>query len=308
MSREAQYRKFSDLYSGSIRRDEMLSNHTTLRIGGKADLFIDAKSSDQLSSAIVLAGELSVPYFVIGGGSNLLVSDNGYRGLIIRNLIRRQEVKENKVIAGAGESLDEIVDLATASSLSGFEFAAGIWGTVGGAVFGNAGAFGSQIGDILLRAELVDAKGKVRIESNEYFQFSYRDSNLKRTKEVVTWVEFGLKKGVGSEIESRTSEIRNLRGQRHPMEAGSAGCFFKNIEDAAQPQGKLSAGKLLDNIGAKSLTVGSAAVFAKHANILINNGSASSKDIRKLADILKDKVRDKYDIELEEEIISLGDF
>jgi UDP-N-acetylmuramate dehydrogenase len=201
-----------------------------------------------------------------------------------------------------------VVDFASECSLTDLEFAAGIWGTVGGAVYGNAGAFGSQVGSVLKYAELVDMDGNIRAETRDYFRFAYRHSILKETGEIVTEACFELKDGEQSEIKSRVDDIRQLRSHKHPLTPCSAGCFFKNVEDSSRPGGKLAAGKLLDDIGAKKISIGDAGVFEKHANILVNNGKAKSKDIRQLADILKEKVRQKFDIELQEEIICLGDF
>lgn len=308
MALDVQHSRFIEEYGGPVRQRELLSAYTTFRTGGEADLFIDVTAVDELAAAIRLARKYKIPYFVIGGGSNLLVGDGGFRGLIIRNSLRRLEVKHRDIVAGAGENLDRVVDFATEGSLTGLEFAAGIWGTVGGAVFGNAGAFGSQVGAILAYAELIDAQGRARIEENDYFRFAYRHSILKQTHEIVTHACFRLEPGERVEIAQRTAEIRRLRCQKHPVTPCSAGCFFKNIDDAGQPHGKLAAGKLLEEVGAKELSIGGAAVFPGHANIIINTGLATSKDIRRLADILKEKVKDRFNIELKEEVISLGDF
>jgi len=305
---EARYNSFGERYDGPVKRREPLSAYTTYRTGGEADLFVEVADTSSLAQAIRLARELDLPYFIIGGGSNLLVGDGGYRGLIIRNLIRQLEVEGSEVTAGAGESLDRIVDFAVECSLTGLEFAAGIWGTIGGAVYGNAGAFGSDIGSILDRAELVDRDGRCRTEASAYFQFGYRHSVLKKSGEVVTSATFHLASGQQDDIKARTEEIRAMRCRKHPVTPCSAGCFFKNVEDPRQPYGKLPAGKLLDEIGAKEMRVGGAAVFPDHANIIINAGGATSKDIRNLADILKEKVKKRFDIELQEEVICLGDF
>ena len=308
MGLDTRYSRFVERFGGGVRRTEPLSAYTTFRTGGAADLFVDATDADSLSRAVSLSQELTIPFFVIAGGSNLLVSDDGYRGLIIRNSILRRDVQGNEITAGAGESLNEVVDFATERSLTGLEFAAGIWGTIGGAVYGNAGAFGSQIGSVLKFAEVVDRDGKVRTEGRDYFRFSYRHSVLKETGEIVTVACFELQSGKRRDIERRTEEIRSLRSRRHPVTPCSAGCFFKNVEDATQPHGKLPAGKLLEEVGAKAMRVGGAAVFAEHANIIVNTGAASSKDIRRLADILKEKVRQRFSIELQEEVVSLGEF
>jgi UDP-N-acetylmuramate dehydrogenase len=308
MDNQARYVQFIEGYDGPVQRNVLLSAFTTFRTGGEADLFVQVNTTDQLARAVMLARESAVPYFVLGDGSNLLVSDEGYRGLIIRNRITGLAVEGSEIIAGAGETLDHLVDFATGSSLSGLEFAAGIWGTVGGAVYGNAGAFGSQIGSRLVRAEVVDAVGTVRMEERDYFQFAYRSSRLKQTKEILATAVFGLDRGESRVIGKRIEEIRQLRREKHPDRPCSAGCFFKNIEDPRQPGGKIPAGRLLEEAGAKSMRVGDAAVFDKHANIIINAGHAKSKEIRQLADMLKKKVKDRFDVELEEEVICLGNF
>lgn len=308
MDRDEKYDSLVARYDGPVSRDEPMSAHTTFGTGGNADIFIDITDEASLSQAIRLARQLSLPHFIIGQGSNLLVGDGGYRGVIIRNSIRHCEVQGNDVIAGAGELLDKVVDFATERSLTGLEFAAGIWGTIGGAVYGNAGAFGSQMSSVLVDATLIDADGNARVEASEYFAFSYRNSILETTGEIVCRTRLRLSPDDSGRIARRTEEIRQTRGGRHPVAPCSAGCFFKNVEDASQPFGKLAAGKLLDEIGAKEIIVGKAGVFGKHANIIVNKGGASSQDIRRLADILKQKVKEKYNVELQEEVICLGEF
>ncbi len=308
MSLDKKYNKFIARFDGPVKKNERLSAYTTFRTGGDADLLVEIAGAEKLTLAVSLARELEIPFFIIGGGSNLLVSDSGYRGLIIRNSILRMEVKGNEIIAGAGEALDSLVDFATERSLTGLEFAAGIWGSVGGAIYGNAGAYGSQIGSVLTEAEVIDLEGNLRTVPNEYFRFTYRHSILKETREMVVCAGFGLEPGDATAIRAKTEEIRRLRSVKHPTIPCSAGCFFKNVEDPREPNGKLAAGKLLEQVGAKGMKVGGAAVFGEHANIIYNAGGATSKDIRQLADILKERVKEKFNIELAEEVISLGKF
>ncbi len=308
MTVETVYKGFADRYIGRVQYDQPLAPYSTYRTGGPADIFVNISTADELSSALKLAAELGIPYFVIGGGSNLLISDDGFRGLIIRNSIMGLRVQADDIICGAGEDLDRLVDFATEHSLTGLEFGAGIWGTVGGAVYGNAGAFGSQISSVLSDAELVDRSGDRRTADNTYFKFQYRHSYLKVTHEIVATARFTLQSGKQIDIARRVDEIRQLRCQKHPTIPNSAGCFFKNIEDPSQPNGKLPAGKLLDEVGAKEISIGGAKVFEKHANIIINTGHATSKDIRMLADTLKRKVLEKFNIELQEEVMSIGAF
>lgn len=308
MKLDEKYGRFIEQFPGPVQRNELLAPYTSYHTGGEADLFAEITDSDSMAKAIRLANELGVPYFVLGGGSNLLISDRGYRGLILRNRICGLKVEGNEILSGAGELLDDAVDYATSCSLTGAEFAAGIWGTMGGAVYGNAGAFGSQISVILKWAELVDKTGRIRTEEHDYFAFLYRHSKLKSTGETVTQVCLQLVPGDRDDIARRTADIRRLRAEKHPVTAYTAGCFFKNIEDATQPHGKLPAGKLLEEAGARDLIVGHARVFSHHANILVNTGGATSEEIRHLADILKKRVKDRFGIELQEEVICLGDF
>lgn len=308
MDSQARYDRFMASYGGPVERDVSLSAYTTFRTGGDADLFVQVQSTEALARAVATARQAEIPCFVLGDGSNLLVSDEGYRGVIIRNRITGLTVQGTEVTAGAGEPLDALVDFAGDHALAGLEFAAGIWGTVGGAVYGNAGAFGSSVGSRLVRAEIIDGTGSVRVEEHDYFRFSYRWSRLKQTGEIVATAGFGLEPGDRRVIAERVAEIRRLRREKHPERPCSAGCFFKNIEDRRQPEGKLAAGRLLEEVGAKSLRVGDAAVFDKHANIIINAGHATSQEIRRLADILKKRVKDRFGVELEEEVICLGDF
>lgn len=308
MNRSDKYRRFIEGFGRSVKENEIMSAYTTFGTGGQADLFIDVSDAESLARAIILAKEISIPYFVIGQGSNLLVSDSGYRGLIIRNCIGRKEVKGNDIIAGAGELLDEIVDFSVECSLTGLEFAAGIWGTIGGAIYGNAGAYGGNVGKILRSVELLDETGNLATVPGDELGFSYRHSRLKESNDLVIEATFELAQGNKDEIKGRIEEIRKDRSRKHPMDACSAGSFFKNVEDASQPHGKLPAGKLLDDIGAKEMICGGAGVFEKHANIIINKGNATSKDIRELADKLKQEVKKKSDIDLQEEVICLGNF
>jgi UDP-N-acetylmuramate dehydrogenase len=297
-----------DKFGELIESDKPLAPFNTFGTGGMAKLFAEVHSEKELSSLIKESNRYQLPIFMLGGGSNLLVSDYGYDGLVIRNSIMGLKVSEEAIIAGAGESLQEMVDFATNNGLAGLEFATGIWGTVGGAIFGNAGAYGLDISSALKSVQLVDKQGNIRNELTSYFEFSYRNSVLKKTGEFVAHAEFSLRAGKKEEIRKKTDEILAERRKKLPFEEHSAGCFFKNIVDKNYEHGKLPAGKLLEEVGAKEIHYGGACVFEKHANIIINNGSATSKDIRNLAEILKSRVKEKFGIELREEITYLGTF
>ena len=201
----------------------------------------------------------------------------------------------------------DLVNFVSEHSLSGLEFAAGIWGSVGGAIFGNAGAFGGEVGQVLDEAVLIDCQGNVRTENATYFQFGYRHTRLKETREIVASATFRLTPGKKPQIEKRVDDILARRAESHP-DRRTAGCFFRNIPDSTQEHGKLPAGRLLEEVGAKELCVGGAKVYDKHANIIVNTGRATSKDIRQLADMLKKRVLDRFGIELQEEVQQLGFF
>lgn len=295
-----------ELFGSALEFDRPLAPLTSYKTGGPAKYFIWAKSAVEIRDAISKARRIGLPFYMIGGGSNLLVSDQGYDGLIIKIDIRGFEVLENSVLdAGAGEELMDMVNFATNHSLAGLEFAAGIWGSVGGAIYGNAGAFGGELGPIMADAEIVTPEGEIKIVDREYCGFGYRDSRLKRTKDVIIRCRFQLQAGEKTAIEGRVGDILAQREQKHPSEL-TAGCFFKNIPDAREPYGKLPAGRLLEQAGAKGMAVGGARVYEKHANIIVNSGNATAKEIRLLADQMKQRVFDKFGIRLEEEVQELG--
>ncbi len=282
---------------------------TTYQTGGKSRYFLDVHSSAEIIRAIEAARNLQVPYFVLGGGSNLLLSDSGYEGLIIKIDIKGMTLTNDGIIeVGAGEELMGLVRFAASNSLTGMEFLAGIWGTVGGAIYGNAGAFGGEIGNIVTEATIIDKNDQVRIVDPGYCRFGYRNSAFKSSHEIIVGAKVKLEKGDQKAIEDKISQILQAREERHPVDGRSCGCFFKNIPDPKEKFGKLPAGRLLEEIGAKELSVGGAKVFAKHANIIVNTGNATSKDIRQLADILKQRVKERFGIELEEEVQLLGKF
>jgi UDP-N-acetylmuramate dehydrogenase len=279
---------------------------TSFKTGGAARYFLTARSEADLMRAVKAARRLKIPLFIMGGGSNLLVSDDGFDGLVVKlDVLGLEVLGDTHLKVGAGESLMDTINFAAENSLAGLEFAAGIWGTVGGAIYGNAGAFGGEVGSVLERATLVDNSGDLREVEPSYFRFDYRHSYLKETREVVVTATFGLESGNREEIESRIHDILVQRDQRHPGEL-TAGCFFRNIPDDTQEHGKLPAGKLLEEAGAKDLSVGGARVYEKHANIIVNTGRATSKDIRQLADMMKQKVMNRFGIELQEEVQQLG--
>jgi UDP-N-acetylmuramate dehydrogenase len=294
------YRKASEALGKKLKQKTVLAPYTTFRIGGKADLFFLAEKPEELIFAVRTARKLSLPFFVLGGGSNVLISDSGFKGLVIKNECRQVWIEEKKVTCQSGALLTDLVELTCQRSLSGLEFAAGIPGTVGGAVRGNAGAFGESIGGILENAVVLGPKGEIKEGNKDFFQFGYRQSRLKQSGEILLSATFRLKEQKSEEIAKRVQGNLRKREECLPWREKSAGCFFKNI---VQSETKISAGLLLDRMGAKGMREGGAEVSTKHANFLINSGNARADDIVRLARKLKSKVKEKYDIDLEEEVV-----
>ena len=217
-------------------------------------------------------------------------------------------ISEIEISCCAGEDFMTLIDFAADNSLTGLEFAAGIAGTVGGAVAGNAGAYGGEIKDVLTEITIVDSKGEIKKLSTKQCQFEYRSSYFKNSNDIITCIKIKLDLGDSTTIKDKIEEILLIRRSKHPVDGKTAGSFFKNIIDPNEKYGKIPAGRLLEEAGVKGLMVGGAAVYEKHANMIINKNNATSKDIRDLADILKQKVFDKFGITLEDEVVSLGEF
>jgi UDP-N-acetylmuramate dehydrogenase len=284
-----------------------LKDHSNFRIGGPADYFFEARSAADLSSAARAARDFGIPFYVVGGGFNLLFDDDGYRGLILKNAVRATPTPDASggIRVSAGTGLDTLVEFATAHGLEGLEFLAGIPGTVGGAVFGNAGAFGQCLGTFLNKAAVLTTAGEESILSQEDFGFAYRHSMLKHHPHIVLEAEFALRPGRPDEIRTRIAENLALRAGKHPpRDTAYAGSYFKNPPPL--PDGtKRPAGRLLEQVGARGLVKGGAAVYAGHCNFLINARQATARDVLALAADLKKRVRDRFGVELEEEVIFL---
>ncbi len=297
------YKKLFETLGDRLEQNLTLASYTTFGIGGKADLFYPARKPEELICAIRIAQKLKLRFFVLGGGSNILLSDSGFRGLVIRNECQDILANQDNITCQSGASLSGVVNQACELSLSGLEFAAGIPGTVGGAIRGNAGAFGQSIGNILTRAVIIMEKGEIKEVDRSYFNFAYRESRLRQIKEVLLSVTFKLKKQDPGEIKKKIQSNLKKRKKSISLKEKSAGCFFKNV---ILNDKKISAGFLLDQIDAKGMQVGDAKVSTQHANILINSGNAKAEDVRKLARKLKKKVKEKFDIDLEEEIVYIN--
>lgn len=295
-------------FGDSLKENEPLSRHTSFEIGGPADLFVSAESADELLGAIRIAKESGLNWYVLGGGSNILVGDDGVRGLVIKNECREYLIKDEIISVQTGLPLDELVDISLEHSLSGLEFAAGIWGTVGGAICGNAGAFGSSISELLIESVVYTCNDKIICVDNSHFDFRYRHSVLKTSPELVLSATLGLTKGNSSKIGRKIKQHRELRRSKHPVNLPSAGSFFKNLENPASGGEQTAAGWFLDQVGARECRVGDAGVFEKHANIFVNHGHASAGDVVSLAFELRKRVSEKFGLDLQMEVRPVGDF
>ena len=297
---------------------EPLRHHTTLRIGGPADFYFAARTPDQLVAALRIAREIDLPIFLLGGGSNLLVSDDGFRGLVLRNACEAIEFDGTVAQVECGADFLDLIYQCRDRNLSGLEFAAGIPGSVGGALYGNAGCYGQDIGQFTIECTVASFDGsRVETRPNTWFQFAYRDSVLKRRPQVLLSCLLQFRKGSSAEIQRVIEEKLEVRRVKHPQWRiePTAGSYFKNLPPDWQLPGvthspgtrRVPAGQLLDEVGCRGLRVGDAMVFPKHANIIVNAGHASAREVLELAKIMKARVRERFGVELEEEVMFLGE-
>lgn len=283
--------------------EEPMKSHTTFRIGGPAEVFIMPKSIKQVQMAVKICQEEQIPYFILGNGSNLLVSDRGYRGVIIqmdRNMGEIQ-VEGTEIQAAAGALLSSIAVAARRESLTGFEFAGGIPGTLGGAVVMNAGAYGGEIKDVLKEVTVMDGDGKIFTLPASELEMGYRTSIIKTAGYLVLSARITLSRGKEEDIKARTRELSEMRTQKQPLDYPSAGSTFK------RPEGYF-AGKLIMDSGLRGYSVGGAMVSEKHCGFVINKGNATAEDVVSLMKHVTEVVREKYGVTLEPEVKFLGEF
>ena len=283
--------------------EEPMKSHTTFRIGGPAEVFIMPKSVKQVQMAVKICQEEQIPYFILGNGSNLLVSDRGYRGVIIqmdRNMGEIQ-VEGTEIQAAAGALLSSIAVAARRESLTGFEFAGGIPGSLGGAVVMNAGAYGGEIKDVLKEVTVMDGDGKIFTLPASELEMGYRTSIIKTAGYLVLSARITLSRGKEEDIKARTRELSEMRTQKQPLDYPSAGSTFK------RPEGYF-AGKLIMDSGLRGYSVGGAMVSEKHCGFVINKGNATAEDVVSLMKHVTEVVQEKYGVTLEPEVKFLGEF
>lgn len=300
-----------------LREQEPMRHHTTFRVGGPADWFLAARTADQLVTALRTADELAVPCFLLGGGSNLLVSDDGFRGLVLKNAIEDVVFDGSTAQVGCGADYLTFIHRTREQSLAGLAYAAGIPGSVGGAIYGNAGCYGQDIGSRVVECTMATLDGRhVETLPASWFEFAYRDSRLKREPRALLTCVLRLEPGEPAAIAAEIEEKLEIRRTKHPQWRiePTAGSYFKNLPPGFTAPGlplspgtqRVPAGALLDVCECRGLRYGDAMVFPKHANILINAGHATAKDVLGLAEIMKARVRARFGVELEEEVMFLG--
>lgn len=289
------------LTAGTLLEREPMSKHTSFRIGGPADFFVQPANEEELWNALHLARQEKVPFFIVGNGSNLLVSDEGFRGMILHTggMLKDIFVEGDVIYAQAGALLSTVAKTALEHGLAGMEFAAGIPGTLGGAVCMNAGAYGGEMKDILLDAEVLTQEGERLVLPVEELDLSYRHSVIFEKNYVVLAAHIRLSRGDTAEIKNRMNELAGARRDKQPLEYPSAGSTFK------RPEGYF-AGKLIQDAGLKGYTVGGAQVSEKHSGFVINRGGATAEEVRFLIRQVQQKVRSQFGVELEPEVRMLG--
>ena len=292
------------LFEGEVKFREPMRNHTSLRIGGPADIFAMPQDLSSLKNMHINLRRNKIPFFPLGGGTNILVRDGGIEGAVISlRSFRRTGVlsKDNKyayLFAEAGTLLQRIVNFSKENGYSGVEGLAGIPGTVGGAIFGNAGAFGYEMKDVLISVEVMDIEGRIKRFKAEEINFGYRSTSISRN-ELILDAEIKLKKDEKEEVSAKVDDFLEKKREKQPLREPSAGCVFKN------PAG-LSAGKLIDEAGCKGIKIGDVEVSSIHANFFINKGEAKASDFIRLMEEVAHRVKERFRVVLDPEIKIVG--
>ncbi|WP_196000889.1 UDP-N-acetylmuramate dehydrogenase [Clostridium sp. 1001271B_151109_B4] len=293
------FREFYD--ANDIKIDEKLSSYVNFKVGGPADILLTPKSKEQVIKSVEVCKKNNIPFYLIGNGSNILVRDGGFRGVVISlkevsNII----VDGDKIEAECGAMLKAVSDKAMENSLTGFEFACGIPGTIGGAVFMNAGAYDGEIAHVIESAEIIDEECNIVRLSNKDLGFGYRSSIVMKKGYTVLSAVFKLEKGQVKTIKELVDDLTNKRESKQPLEYPSAGSTFK------RPTGYF-AGKLIQDAGLKGYSIGGAAVSEKHSGFVINKGNATAKDITDLIKYIQDEVKSQFGVELHPEVRIIGE-
>lgn len=283
----------------AVREQKSLKPFTTFKVGGPAEFFIEPKTDDDLIKAITTAQQLHLPYTFLSGGSNVLVADAGIRGLVIHPKNDQYVVADHTLTAGTGLSLGRLVAICGKNGLAGLEFLAGIPGTVGGAVYGNAGWPSIAIGNFVSDVSVITTDRRQTHWNREECEFVYRHSRLKQEKVAIINATFGLTAGDPATIRATINKNIMEKNKHQPASDASSGCIFKNPAGA-------SAGKLIDEAGLQGKIIGGAQISTVHGNFVINTGTATAEDIVMLISYIKQQIRDTFNIQLQEEVNYLG--
>jgi len=298
-------RKLKELATGKVLFDECMDRHTSIGVGGRADALVFPESVAELGKLVAVMRAESIPVFFVGNGTNLIVRDEGFRGVIISTkglrAVRIEARGEDRaaILAEAGASLAEVVAVAAREALTGMEFCAGIPGSVGGGIRMNAGAWGSELKDVIESVSLLNGEGNIQSCKRESLQFQYRSLALPEGSCVAGGV-FVLARGSREAVEGRIRDILRTRTGKHPLEYRNAGSVFKN------PKG-MPAGKIIEEAGLKGARIGGAQVSEKHGNFIVNLGSATARDIIGLIELVQQKVLEAKGIALEPEVKIIGE-
>ena len=290
--------KKSNLKQAEILYNEPMAKHTSFKIGGKAECYIKVSKAEEIKELIQMSKQSNIPLTIIGNGTNILVKDNGVKGIVAKINIKKVDINETIITVGAGNTLAEIAQILKQNELSGLEELSGIPGTIGGAIRMNAGAHGKEIKDIIINATVVDYEGNIKKLTNEEMQFEYRNSIFSKEKYIIIEAQMQFEKGNKEEIAKKMQEYAEWRKERQPLEYPNAGSTFKRGD------GFITAA-LIDQCGLKGYAVGGAQISTKHAGFIINTGNATAKDVIELVEKTKEEVLKKFgkEIKLENEII-----
>ncbi len=285
----------------NIRLQEPMAGHTTFRIGGPADCFVELENGEQLKKLRRYLDLTGLSFFVLGNGSNVLVSDSGYKGIVLQIGPRMNSVRVegNRIVAEAGATLAQVARAAMEHGLTGLEFASGIPGTVGGGVVMNAGAYGGELCQVVTQVNVVSRDGELLELDNETMEFGYRTSVIRKSSFIVTEVTFCLEPGDRDVIKGKMEELSARRREKQPLEYPSGGSTFK------RPEGHF-AGQLIMEAGFRGFQIGGARVSEKHCGFVVNTGNATARDVRDVIDRIQTRVKEQFGVELEPEIIFLG--
>lgn len=325
---EEKYETLKNQFPGKIKEQEMLAPYTTYKVGGPADLFFQAETNDDFIKSIIAARTLGIPFFISGGGSNILIGDGGFRGLVIKPTTQGITIKGMKgkvngdgdtrlvyLEVDAGVPINKLVRFTLEEGLSGLEMHLGLPGTVGGAVYMNSKWTKPMgyVGDVVYQAVILTSDNTLKNVDKNYFDFSYGSSKLQKTDDILIQVVFALEVGDKEALWTRANESVLYRKETQPQGVHTAGCVFKNISlaDALKhttPDNATSAGYLLDKAGCKGLKAGGAMVSLMHANFIETTRGATASDVVTLIDLMKRKVQKTFGVRLKEEILKVGEF